>query len=462
MKLNDEINIFLKELLQKYKEYGLNENEITNLLNELIEYIKNSKENNFDIMKNELINICEQFISKTIVNHNNLAIIQIYIDKRFINSSNVLINLKQLEELCNFIKINNITFDENLIIDLIENNEKLEVSLKIVVDDKIRSIKKGNYKDITTNNYLVFFIENYCILNDIDTIEIDERLDIHEINNYYESDSLKSYLNEISKIPLLTPVQEKQLALKISQGDEEAKELFINSNLRLVVYIAKKYSSLGLSMLDLIQEGNIGLMRAVEKYDLTKKCKFSTYASHWIYQSIINAINNKVRTIRIPLHAVYILQYIKKYIEEVKEKGYNPTIKDIVETFEISEEIVRSVLYADNKVLSINDLLKPLDEDCDETIERYIASSENLEDIIENNMMIEGVRNALNTCDLKTREKEIIRMRFGIETSVKTLEKIAEIYGITRERVRQIEAKALKKMRYKEPIRKMRGYIVNE
>lgn len=265
--------------------------------------------------------------------------------------------------------------------------------------------------------------------------------------DYYvnSGNDVQTYFKEIAKIPLLSLDEERKLAFKILDGDEAARKKLIESNLRLVVSVAKKYTNRGLSFLDLIQEGNIGLMKAIEKYDVTIGYKFSTYATWWIRQSISRAISSQARCIRIPVHMNEKIRRINAFEFEFIKKnfGQSPTYEQIAKALNISTEQVKQLKKHAQDILSLN---TPINEDEDDSIQDVIPDEDSIDNILNQKFDEEHIKQLI-VC-LNERELTIITHRFGIlgEES-KTLEGVGEVLGITRERVRQIEAKAMRKLR---------------
>lgn len=271
-------------------------------------------------------------------------------------------------------------------------------------------------------------------------------------------DPVKMYLKEIGKIKLLSAKQEVELAKRMLKGDHEAKKRLVESNLRLVVSIAKRYVGRGMLFLDLIQEGNMGLIRAVEKFDYKKGYKFSTYATWWIRQAITRAIADQARTIRVPVHMV---ETINKLIRVsrllLQELGREPTIKEISERMEITEEKVREILKTAQEPVSLEtpigkeedshlgDFIEDKDSPAPPKIATYTLLKEQLDDVL---------------TTLTYREKRVLELRFGIAGGhPHTLEEVGKEFGVTRERIRQIEAKALRKLRHPSRSKKLKDYL---
>jgi len=272
-----------------------------------------------------------------------------------------------------------------------------------------------------------------------------ESPEVHDASNV--RDPIKMYLREIGKIPLLTPRQERELARRAQMGDKKAREKLIVSNLRLVVSIAKRYMGRGLSFLDLIQEGNIGLLKAVEKFDWRKGYKFSTYATWWIRQAITRAIADHARTIRIPVHMVETINKVNKLRREYYQKyGEEPSIEELAKMLGKPPEKVKEILEASKETISLE---SPIGEDEDSSIEDFVAdeSIPSPKKEAMRMLMREELEKVLKT--LSPREAMVLRMRYGLlDGKPKTLEEVGQYFNVTRERIRQIEVKALRKLRH--------------
>lgn len=270
-------------------------------------------------------------------------------------------------------------------------------------------------------------------------------------------DSVRMYLREIGNYPLLTGDEEVQLAKRITKGDQSAKMRLAQANLRLVVSIAKKYIGRGLSLLDLIQEGNMGLMRAVEKFDFTKGFKFSTYATWWIRQAITRAIADQARTIRIPVHMVETInRLIREQRRLVQELGREPSPEEIAKTMKIPVDKVEHILKISQETVSLE---SPVGEEEDSNLGDFIPSAEHgPEEQAIYQLLRDHVGEFLQY--LSPREQKILRMRFGLDDGrTHTLEEVGEEFGVTRERIRQIEAKALQRLKKHEESHKLQDYL---
>lgn len=304
-------------------------------------------------------------------------------------------------------------------------------------------------------------IDIYCMLNNIEVKEADEVSAVDcEAIEYGSTNSIKMYLREIGERPLLTIQQERELARRIAEGDEKARELFIESNLKLVVSMARRYIGRGLSFLDLIQEGNLGLMTAVDKYDLSKGYRFSTYAIHWIRQAITRAIADKGRNIRVPVYIYERIGIYKKTVTNLEAKlNRQPTINEIAKEMELSISEVASLHELESDTVSIN---TPIDDDDDDTeLEHFIPANEDTpEDIVMAGTLQYQVRSLFEECNLKPREINVLMLRHGFNGGkTMSFEEIGEKYHLTRQRVQQIEANALKKIRKSEHIKELAVYV---
>ena len=271
-------------------------------------------------------------------------------------------------------------------------------------------------------------------------------------------DPVRMYLKEIGKVPLLDAEEEKELARRMSDGDEEAKNKLVEANLRLVVSIAKRYVGKGMFFLDLIQEGNLGLMKAVEKFDYKKGYKFSTYATWWIRQAITRAIADQARTIRIPVHMVETIHKVSRYSRQMlQELGREPTADEIGEKMGMSADRVRDIMKIAQDPVSLE---TPIGEEEDSHLGDFIPDEDTPApaDAASATILREVIERELHT--LTPREEHVIKLRFGLyDGRTRTLEEVGKEFDITRERIRQIEAKALRKLRHPSRARHLKGFL---
>ena len=294
------------------------------------------------------------------------------------------------------------------------------------------------------------------ILDDIDMPEIEELNEIEEVteeemsdvkvdDSYSTDDPVRMFLKEIGKVPLLTAEEEVELAIRMSQGDEEAKRRMTEANLRLVVSIAKRHVGRGMLFLDLIQEGNLGLIKAVEKFDYTKGYKFSTYATWWIRQAITRAIADQARTIRIPVHMVETINKVIRVSRQLlQELGHDPSAEEIAAEMGMPVEKVREILKIAQEPVSLE---TPIGEEEDSHLGDFIPDEDASEpsEAASFSLLKEQLMEVLDT--LTPREKKVLELRFGIvDGRTRTLEEVGKEFNVTRERIRQIEAKALRKL----------------
>ena len=320
------------------------------------------------------------------------------------------------------------------------------------LDDLYNAFHENNI-DIISEDFSDQDAEEDAASGDLLSLE-----DVELPKNASINDPVRMYLKEIGKISLLSLDEETELSKKVEEGDEKAKRLLAESNLRLVVSIAKRYVGRNLSFLDLIQEGNIGLMKAVEKFDASKGFKFSTYATWWIRQAITRAIADQAKTIRVPVHMVETINKLKRIQRQLTlELNREPSEAEIAKKMGTTEEKVREIFKISQDPLSLE---TPIGEEDDSHLGDFVKdeSSMSPEEYAINEVLKDEIQEVL--CTLTPREEEVLKLRFGLHGGTcHTLEEVGNMFGVTRERIRQIEAKALRKLRHPSRSRKLKDYL---
>ena len=318
-------------------------------------------------------------------------------------------------------------------------NSLVEVGVEVVAED-------GTNDDVESD-----------IAGGIEEVEIE---DLTLTKDVKINDPVRMYLKEIGRINLLTSDEEFEYANRALENDEEAKRMLAESNLRLVVSIAKRYVGRGMAFLDLIQEGNIGLMKAVDKFDVTKGYKFSTYATWWIRQAITRALADQARTIRVPVHMVETINKLSRIQRQLtQELNREPTDEEIAEKLGIPVEKVREVYKISQDPVSLE---TPIGEEEDSHLGDFLPDERTMgpEEYTTQEMLKEELDGVLLT--LTDREEKVLRLRFGLDDGqCRTLEEVGQIFGVTRERIRQIEAKALRKLRHPSRSRKLKDFMID-
>ena len=368
--------------------------------------------------------------------------------------------LQKLEKLLEYAKSRHNTLDAGEINDFFAGD-----SLNPEQMDQIYSYLEGRGVDVVPVIDDAMLSEDALLLDDLDDSFIkdgeDEDIDIDAVDlleGIGTEDPVRMYLKEIGTVPLLSADEELRLAKRKAEGDEYAKERLIEANLRLVVSIAKRYTGRGMSFLDLVQEGNLGLIKGVEKFDYTKGYKLSTYATWWIRQSVTRALADQARTIRVPVHMVETINKMSKMQRKLTlELGYEPSVTELAEALEMSEDKVMEIMQIAREPASLE---TPIGEEDDSNLGDFVADSNAVtpEGNVESVMLREHIDALLG--DLKERERQVIVLRFGLEDGhPRTLEEVGKEFDVTRERIRQIEAKALRKLRHPSRSRKLRDYL---
>ena len=358
--------------------------------------------------------------------------------------------MKQLEDLnltddqqdsfMEWARDNGVIMEEELAEEILEEDE-------VLIDDEL-SDSDSDGEDISSPDY-----------SSVDEQDEEKYKEYADLSSGKVYDNVKIYLKSIGKVPLLKTEQEKEIAKRIQAGDQDAKDELIEANLRLVVAIAKKYVGRGLQVLDLIQEGNLGLVKAVDKFDYTKGFKFSTYATWWIRQAITRAIADQARTIRIPVHMVETINKLTRVQRQlVQELDREPTAEEIAERLgNISAEKVREIQKISMEPVSME---TPIGEEDDSHLGDFIEDKHALspDEYATNELLKDEINNVLMM--LTERERKVIQLRFGlIDGRARTLEEVGKVFGVTRERIRQIEAKALRKLKHPTKSKRLKDFV---
>ena len=365
---------------------------------------------------------------------------------------------EQIEAVCNYLENKGIEITyEN------EGMEEEEIDLESALNIDTETIDRKIDEDDVTDDLVevpvdIFDEPSNAELDEEEEDEEEEMSAIELLDGVGTEDPVRLYLKEIGTVPLLSAEEEHELAKRKAEGDEEAKKKLIEANLRLVVSIAKRYTGRGMSFLDLVQEGNLGLIKGVEKFNYERGYKLSTYATWWIRQSVTRALADQARTIRIPVHMVETINRLSKTQRNLTLKlGYEPSPKELAEAMGMTEEKVLEIMQIAREPASLE---TPIGEEDDTNLGDFVADTTTLtpEQSVENTMLREHIDVLLQ--DLKERERQVIVLRFGLEDGhPRTLEEVGREFNVTRERIRQIEAKALRKLRNPVRSKKIKGFL---
>ena len=454
----DMLSKDISSIYDCFKYLEMSEQEFYQLVLKEIENSKTTYSGNqsyVSFVKNNLIKELNNQTEHLLNNGKAFHIINNYINQEFNNPKlDVFYSIKQVGA---FFEKYNYNPELDLIIKLLKKNNLFREKIGSIFHQYSSIITSGNIDNICDDNFFLMSVETYCMLNDIDIKIIDEKelyqdLDISNITGVY--------LAEISRYPLLSVTQEKELATRIANGDEKARKYFIECNLRLVTSIAKKYMNRGLSFLDMVQEGNLGLMIAVDHFDVSKGYKFSTYATCWIREAITRAIANKGRNIRISVSTYEKVQNYKAAQALLEHKlNREVTISEVAHEMGISIEEAGNLYKLQTDTVSLN---SPVSDESDTEFGDLIPTNEILDDSVISNDLHTLIQNLLQQCKLTYREIDVLMLRYGLnDNEYMTLEEISHRYNITKERIRQIEIKALKKIRKSKYIKDFAIYMQN-
>ena len=379
-----------------------------------------------------------------------------YVYREFKHISNKAQAIRSLERMISFLDSKEFMIDPDIIAQLINEVDEFRNTISIIISEEYENILNGNIYNVIKNEMVISFIETYCLINNIEisSPDFDESYVSYDDESVDEIDIVRIFLNDIGRIPLLTPEEEKDLFIQIANGDTKAKNKLIESHLRWVVTVARRYQGQGLAFLELVQEGTLGLMKAIDHFDTNKKCKLTTYATWWIRQTISRALSDQGRNIRLPVHwHEEITRYdrtVKKMSQVLKRE---PSIKEIAKELGISEEKAIS-LY--NYHFDTTSLSTPIGEENDAELEDFIVDDDKLpEDYLIEKDYKEKIKFVLENSGLTEKQVSVLKQRFFQN---KTLEATGREMHITRERVRQIEGQALRKIRRSSQLKLITGY----
>ena len=445
--------IALKDKMYEKYDFIFSKEEYDEISLKVIDKIKDETIENLDLIFLENLDLyVNTYLSKLYNNKKKfIEVVSKFINKNIKMKDSYDDCLKEINKLIIFFNKLNVAYNLNFFIELIKTNSILSSILNIIVQEKAKFIN---------DDLLLSLIEAYCILNNIKIKEVD----YSSSNNSQVNDPFRMYLNDIER-PILSEELEKVLLVEIKKGNKDARQLFIESNLRLVVSVAKKYTLSNLELLDLIQEGNIGLIKAVDRFDLSQNLRFSTYAVYWIKQAIVRALKNKSRSIRIPVYLQDSFSNFQKvYISLSEQLGRRPTYQEIAENMQISlfqaESLVK-LISGEHNIISLDDHINNDDEHSDYN-SLLIEPNIDIENDLETKEFKTDIINMLEQCGLSKKEIVVILLRYGFyDGEEKNLEEISNILKVSRERARQLEAIAIKKISTSSYIDKFAVYMCN-
>lgn len=440
---------YINDIYQQYKYTNISLDDYSKVVLEEIEKSKKTfkdTEKYIDFISNKIkYRLVEETKDKLNNPEMSFKILNDYINQNFSSISKYTEELNAFKRLGTFLDTYDCLPSMSVLTELINKNALFNKMITDVFNKWEKQIVSGGAQNLFDDTIILLSIETYCKLKNIKVNDSNQTFIYNQ--DIDDSDSIGMYLREIAKRPLLTCEQEQELATRISEGDLKAKEILIESNLKLVVNIARKFLGRGLSFLDLIQEGNLGLMKAVDKYDVNKEYRFTTYATQWIRQALFRSLSNKSRNVRIPVYLQRKLAQYRHTVNKIESRlGRKATVNDIANEMNISiPEVVRlSELQSDT--VSIN---SSIDDDQESELGDFIPSTEDTpEDIVLSETLKKHVEELLHKFKLNEREVEIIKLRYGFDGNPPmTLSEVSRKYNVTRERVRQIEAGVIGRIR---------------
>ena len=458
---NNTISI-VNETYDTYSFLNMSKEEFDNLVINVIEEAKNTYDGKTDYsiyLKKQLNKALKEELTNILSDDSNVFnIINGYINKNLKRVHDYTDAMSKFKNICDFLNTNGAVMTPDVIVLLFKNNKIFTSIVKKIFDYNHDMIMAGDLDNNIEDSFLKLVIDVYCGYNNIEIKEADKTDD----SGILSGDSVHQYMQEIAAIPLLSPEQEKELGLKLAEGNKYARQKLIESNLRLVVTVAKRYTGRGFDFLDLIQDGNIGLITAVDRFDVSLGYKFSTYAVWWIRQSIDRAIYNKSKNIRVPVHLnEQVTKFNQVYGALERNMGQAPSLEEVAKEMNISVDKVIDLYKASQDTVSLN---TPVGVDGDTELGEFIPSEDqNVDDVVLNSMLREYLEDIINQIRATDREKYVLRLRYGfIDGQEHTLDSVGKEFGVTRERIRQLEAKCLNKLRMHPKTKDLAAYTDNE
>ena len=448
----------IKNIYKAFKYTGISFDDYSDIVLDEISEMDGKVEET--VFKNKLKKRMNNEVSKMLTDSDTASrIISSYLDVKVPKVDSYESAMKALQKLDSFFSKYDFFMGRELLIDLLSNNEKFSSMTSYILKEKEKDIALGKSEDIFDSDFLIYTVKTYFELHGMPIKEREEEIDMIGFDSSSDLDIVSLYINELNA-PLLSEDEEKALLVKIKQGDMEAREKFIESNLRLVVSVAKKFLGRGVPFLDLVQEGNLGLMKAIDKFDLSYDVRFSTYAVYRIKMFVSKAIADQSRNIRVPISRQdELYSYMTKIDNLEKKFGMNLSIDEISMMLGKSVDKIRELESLKNDTVSINALVG---KDNDTELGEFLSTSESIEDEVIDSFLPEQIMELLKKSKLSEREKDVLLSRFGIGRShVWQLKELSKKYGVSKAWIGQVELNALEKLRRLKSIEQFSVYMDN-
>lgn len=448
----------IKNIYKAFKYTGISFDDYSDIVLDEISEMDGKVEET--VFKNKLKKRMNNEVSKMLTDSDTASrIISSYLDVKVPKVDSYESAMKAFKKLDSFFSKYDFFMGRELLIDLLSNNEKFSSMTSYILKEKEKDIALGKSEDIFDSDFLIYTVKTYFELHGMPIKEREEEIDMIGFDSSSDLDIVSLYINELNA-PLLSEDEEKALLVKIKQGDMKAREKFIESNLRLVVSVAKKFLGRGVSFLDLVQEGNLGLMKAIDKFDLSYDVRFSTYAVYRIKMFVSRAIADQSRNIRVPISRQdELYSYMTKIDNLEKKFGMNLSVDEISMMLGKSVDKIRELESLKNDTVSINALVG---KDNDTELGEFLSTSESIEDEVIDSFLPEQIMELLKKSKLSEREKDVLLSRFGIGRShVWQLKELSKKYGVSKAWIGQVELNALEKLRHLKSIEQFSVYMDN-